>query len=210
MTALTVVVADITGQQVDAIVNAANDHLQHGGGVALAIARAGRPAIQDESDAWVRDHGPLSPGRAAVTTAGAMPARWVVHVAGPVFREGQDNAGLLARAVIAALDAAVAAGARTVALPAISAGIYGYPPAAATAVVVAAVRTWVAGHPGALDEVRLVAWGADAERGFREAIGTSEPLGGSSPTPGDRVRPAAPPDHRGERSADDRGGPLPG
>ncbi len=170
MTRLVVVAGDLTTQEVDAIVNAANAHLAHGGGVAGAIARAGGTAIQAESDAWVREHGPLSPGAAAVTTAGDLPARWVVHIAGPVHREGQDNAGLLATAVGTALDAATTTGARTVALPAISAGIYGYPVAAATAVIVAAVREWVAAHPGLLDEVRFIGFDDTTVAGFRHGL----------------------------------------
>ena len=90
---------DLTALDVDAIVNAANDRLQHGGGLAAAIVRAGGLEIQVESDRWVREHGPLAPGEAAVTTAGRMTCRAVVHVAGPMWREDQDNAELLSAAV---------------------------------------------------------------------------------------------------------------
>jgi len=74
---------DLTTQKVDAVVNAANEHFAHGGGVAAAIVAAGGQVIQDESDAWVGKHGPLSPGVAAVTGAGTMSSRWVIQVAGP-------------------------------------------------------------------------------------------------------------------------------
>ncbi|HAX82135.1 MAG TPA: O-acetyl-ADP-ribose deacetylase [Actinobacteria bacterium] len=167
---MAVVAGDITKQTVDAIVNAANEHLAHGGGVAAAIARAGGAVIQEESDAWVARHGPLSPGVAAVTSAGAMPATWVVHVAGPIHHPGQDNAGLLATAVRAALDSASHLGARSVALPAISAGIYGYPVAEATAVIATTVREWCASRPDAFDEVRLVGYGADVVAGFEATL----------------------------------------
>lgn len=170
MTRIHAVAGDITAQEVDVIVNAANPHLSHGGGVALAISRAGGPEIQEESDAWVAEHGPLTPGTAAVTSAGSLPARWVVHVAGPIHSPDQDNAGLLSAAVGAALDAAAEAGGRTVAIPAISAGIYGYPVAEATAVVASAARAWCSEHPEALDEVRLVAFGAEVLEGFREGL----------------------------------------
>jgi O-acetyl-ADP-ribose deacetylase (regulator of RNase III) len=170
VTRITAVLGDLTTQQVDAVVNAANERLAHGGGVAAAIFRAGGPTIQTESDAWLRRHGPLTPGQAAITSAGAMAARWVVHVAGPIHHEGQDNAGLLATAVCAALDAAVAVGARSVALPAISAGIYGYPLAEATAVIAGAVTAWCPEHLGALDEVRLVGYGSDAVRAFERGL----------------------------------------
>ena len=171
MTEITVVQGDITAREVDAIVNAANDRLQHGGGVAAAIARAGGPTIQEESDAWIAEHGPLSPGVAAVTSAGDMPARWVIHVAGPIHREGQDNAGLLRTAVRTALDAARDAGARRVVLPAISAGVYGYPVHEATTVIAATVKAWRHLHPDALDEIWLVGFGKEAVHGFQEALG---------------------------------------
>ena len=125
---VTVVEGDITGQVVDVIVNAANARLLHGGGVAAAISAAGGPVIDDESRAWVVANGPVGPGVAAVTSAGDLAARHVVHVVGPVFVEGGDNEDKLRRAVMTALDAALRLEASSVALPAISAGIYGYPP----------------------------------------------------------------------------------
>jgi putative ATPase len=162
--------ADITTLGVDAVVNAANAHLQHGGGVALAISRAGGPAIQEESDRWVRNHGLLESGRAAVTTAGDMPARFVIHVAGPIHRDDQDNEGPLQAAVRAALDAAKGASCRSVALPAISAGIYGYPMDEATAVIANECRAWVAQNPAALGEILLVGYDADTAAAFGAAL----------------------------------------
>lgn len=136
------VVADLTRIAVDAVVNAANVGLQHGGGVAGALSRAAGPSLQDESDRWVDDHGPLEIGQAAVTGAGDLPARWVVHVAGPVHGQGEpDDESHLRAAVRGALVAADDAGASSVALPAISAGIYGYPPEEATAVIASEVVT---------------------------------------------------------------------
>jgi len=174
VTRITAVRGDLTTQEVDAIVNAANDHLAHGGGVALAIVRAGGSVVEEESRAWIDAHGPLSPGVAAVTSAGAMPARWVVHVAGPRYRGQPEDPTLLATAVAAALDKAAAAGARTVALPAISTGIFGYPLAEAVVVIVDAVRSWCASHPDALDEVRLVGWDATTTSAFAGAIDQSD------------------------------------
>ena len=162
--------ADLTQQAVDAVVNAANEYLEHGGGVAGAIVRAGGEEIQEESDRWVADHGPLSPGVAAVTGAGRLPARRVIHVAGPVYRVRQDNAGLLRVAVQAALDAAASEACRTVALPAISAGIFGYPLAAATRAVAAECASWAEAHAGALDEIRLVGFDAAAEEAFAAGL----------------------------------------
>lgn len=153
---LRVVAGDLTSQPVDAVVNAANEHLAHGGGVAKALAGAGGPEVQRESDRWVAEHGPLSPGAAAVTTAGRMPAAHLVHVVGPRYRDGQDNPGLLAQAVTAALDAARDAGASSVALPAISAGVFGYPPEEAGRVIAETCADWLRTRRGAVDEVRLV------------------------------------------------------
>jgi O-acetyl-ADP-ribose deacetylase (regulator of RNase III) len=99
-----------------------------------------------------------------------MPARWVIHVAGPIHRPDQDNARLLAAAATAALDAAARLGARSIALPAISAGIYGYPVEEATAVIANTVRGWCGSHPDALNEVRLVGYGDEAVRGFEAAL----------------------------------------
>lgn len=169
-TRLTALCADLTRQRVDAIVNAANEYLAHGGGLAGAIVRAGGEEIQDESDRWVAEHGPLSPGVAAVTEAGRLPARMVIHVAGPIYREGQDNARLLRTAVEAALDAAAARGCRTVALPAISAGIFGYPLREATRVIAASCAAWAATHPGSLDEIRLVGFDPAAQEAFRDGL----------------------------------------
>jgi glutamate racemase len=151
------VVADLTKQEVDVVVNAANTNLQHGGGVAAALARAGGPIVQRESDAWVDRHGPLTGGGAAVTSAGSMPAGNIIHVAGPIYRQGQDNETLLRAAVSDALAAAQEIRAASIALPAISAGVYGYPPTEATAIIADEVVSWINTSPGVFDEVRLVA-----------------------------------------------------
>jgi glutamate racemase len=165
-----VIVGDLTAQDVDAIVNAGNTALQHGGGVAGAIVRAGGAVIQEESNDWVRRHGRLGPGEAAVTTAGAMPAGYVVHVAGPIYQSGRDNAGLLREAVRGALEAAAAIGALSIAFPAISAGIFGYPVAEATAVLTDEVVDWLAERSGAMKEVRLVGFDAAAAEHFRYGL----------------------------------------
>jgi O-acetyl-ADP-ribose deacetylase len=151
---------DLTTQQVDVVVNAANEQLAHGGGVAAALAHAGGPQVQRESDAWVAEHGPVKPGTAAVTTAGNMAARWIVHVVGPRWRQSQDNEGLLRQAVRAALDAARDLGATSIALPAVSAGIFGYPRNEATAIIVDETNQWLASDRGGLSEIRLVGYDA--------------------------------------------------
>ena len=126
-------VGDLTEQQVDAIVNAANESLLGGGGVDGAIHRAGGPEILAES----RTLGGCATGDAKPTTAGQLPARWVIHAVGPVWRGGgQREADQLASAHRRALEVARDLGAHTVALPAISCGIYGYPPELAAPVAV--------------------------------------------------------------------------
>jgi O-acetyl-ADP-ribose deacetylase (regulator of RNase III) len=169
-TSVRVVVGDITQLAVGAIVNAANEQLDHGGGVAASIARAGAPDVDRESRAWVRDHGPVRPGTAAVTSAGPMPAHVVVHVVGPRYRLGAPNEALLRQAVGAALDAAAASEARSVAFPAISAGIFGYPRREATRVIASAVAAWIAEHTGSMDEILLVGNDPATADDFRTAL----------------------------------------
>lgn len=161
---------DLPTQRVDAIVNAANETLQHGGGVAAAIVRAGGSVIQQESTEWVMEHGELRPGSAAITNAGSLPARYVIHVVGPRYQAGQDNAHRLRQAVTAALDAAALSGCRKVALPAISAGTFGYPRPEACEVIVTACRDWLDRRPGLLSEVRLVGYDETAAEDFRRAM----------------------------------------
>ncbi|MCA1737007.1 MAG: macro domain-containing protein [Actinobacteria bacterium] len=165
-----VAVGDLTSQPVDVIVNAANEYLAHGGGVAAAIVRAGGQVIQDESDQWVREHGPLGAGQAAVTSGGSLPARNVIHVVGPRYREGQDNEGLLTDAVDAALAAAARLGVTSIAFPAISAGTFGYPRAQACRVIVEAIRSWIETNSG-LQRIVLVGYDELAAEDFRAALG---------------------------------------
>jgi O-acetyl-ADP-ribose deacetylase len=163
---------DLTVQQVDVVVNAANERLAHGGGVAAALARAGGPDVQTESDRWVANHGHLHPGHTAVTTAGEMPAKSVVHVVGPRYRDGQDNEGLLRQAVRVALDTARDVSAESVAMPAISSGIFGYPPDEAGRVIAEECVRWLGDEPGSVREIRLI--GIDDDAALRFATGLDE------------------------------------
>lgn len=123
---LLLVSGDLTEERVDAIVNAANAYLQHGGGVAGAIVRQGGPMVQTESDAWRRAHGPARPDRPALTGPGALPCKAIIHAVGPVWGEGDEEAKLHT-AVHSALVLAEEHGFSSVALPAISTGIFGFP-----------------------------------------------------------------------------------
>jgi glutamate racemase len=164
-----VVEGDITVQDVDVIVNAANAQLAHGGGVAAAIVRAGGPSVDEASRVWVAEHGPIRRGGAAVTTAGDLAACHIVHVVGPVYRGVPDDEVELIAAVRAALDASANLGADSVAMPAISAGIYGYPTDQACRVIVESAENWIA-EGGSLREIRLVAFAADVAEHFRQAV----------------------------------------
>jgi O-acetyl-ADP-ribose deacetylase len=161
---LTFVVGDLTAQEVDAIVNAANSSLLGGGGVDGAIHRAGGPEILAES----RQLGGCATGDAKATTAGRLPARWVIHAVGPVWRGGgEGEAELLASTHRRALEVAADLGARTVAFPAISCGIYGYPPELAAPTAIGAVRQLLE----RFDEVRFVFLGDDLRDVFARAAG---------------------------------------
>lgn len=172
-TAIVVMEGDITAMDVDVVVNAANADLVHGGGVAAAIADAGGPSITAESEVWVEEHGRVPFGGAAITTAGEMPSRFVVHVVGPVYvGGGHGEEGRLRAAVVAALDAARGLRSKSVALPAISSGIYGYPTEEATSVIVSAAADWSRAHPDTLKEIRLVAFDPETATAFRLSLRT--------------------------------------
>jgi O-acetyl-ADP-ribose deacetylase len=159
---------DITRQTVDAIVNAANSSLLGGGGVDGAIHRAGGGAILEACRELRRTSLPdgLPTGRAIATTAGDLPARWVIHTVGPVYSRDEDRSALLASCHVDAIRVADELGARTVAFPAISTGVYGYPVDLAAPVAAAAV----AEVDTAVEEVRFVLFDDDALAAFERAI----------------------------------------
>jgi O-acetyl-ADP-ribose deacetylase len=159
---------DITRQDVDVIVNAANGSLMGGGGVDGAIHRRGGPAILAECREIRRTRFPggLPTGSAVATTAGDLPSRWVVHTVGPVYTGAVRDAELLASCHTASLLIADELGATTVAFPAISTGVYGYPLDEAAPVALAAVR----GAQTQVDEVRFVLFGRQAYEAFERAL----------------------------------------
>lgn len=153
---LIVVEGDITRQDVDAVVNAANRRMRGGGGVDGAIHAAGGPAVLEDCRSRFPDG--LATGQAGWTTAGRMPARWVIHVVGPNYSAGERDRGLLVSCYSNALRVADELGAATVAFPLVSAGIYGWPRADAIQVAVDTLRS----TPTEVHEARLVAFGARA------------------------------------------------
>ncbi|MBO0653811.1 O-acetyl-ADP-ribose deacetylase [Streptomyces triculaminicus] len=164
MVHITFVQGDITRQQADAIVNAANSSLLGGGGVDGAIHRAGGPAILDACrDLRASHYGKgLPTGRAVVTPAGRLAARWVVHTVGPVYSADEDRSELLASCYRESLRVADELGARTVAFPAISTGIYRWPMDDAARIAVATVRE----AETAVEEVRFVLFDERAYEAF--------------------------------------------
>jgi O-acetyl-ADP-ribose deacetylase len=173
VTEIVLIQGDITRERVDAIVNAANSSLMGGGGVDGAIHSRGGSAIIEECRrlrATTLPRG-LPPGRAVATTAGKLDAQWVIHTVGPVYSKNEDRSSILASCHVEALRVADELGARTVAFPAISTGVYGYPLDAAAAVAVRAVR-----EAGArVEEARFVLFDEHALRAFTRAMEDQKP-----------------------------------
>ena len=178
-----VVQNDLTAELVDAIVNAANERLAHGGGVAGAISRRGGPSIQAASSAWVHEHGPVPTGSAAITGAGSLPCRYVIHAVGPVWGSGDEEAKL-ASAVRSALDLAAEHALKSVSMPGISSGIFGFPKPLCAQVMLRTIREWLSAHPGSsvnevnacnIDVQTAEVFRKEAERQFVVEAGDSRP-----------------------------------
>ena len=163
---------DITTQDVDAVVNAANTALRPGGGVDGAITRAAGPEALADRERVIADRGspPLPTGEAVATIGGALAARWIIHTAGPVYSGSPDDPRLLASCHAAALRVADELGVTTLAFPAISTGIYGYPLQEAARVAIAAVRSAAT----SVEEVRFVLFDERALETFRQALASAE------------------------------------
>ena len=162
-----IVRGDLTQQDVDAIVNAANSGLLGGGGVDGAIHRAGGPEILEECRRLRATALPdgLPTGAAVATTAGRLAASWVIHTVGPIYDEHDDPSSLLASCHVESLRVADELGASTVAFPAISCGVYGYPLDEAAPIALAAVRD----ASTAVELVRFVLFGDDAVTAWQQA-----------------------------------------
>jgi O-acetyl-ADP-ribose deacetylase len=158
---LEVIAGDITQLEVDAITNAANTQLKHGGGVAAAISRAGGPEVQRESN----EKAPVGLGEAVETTAGDMPARWVIHAA-TMELGGPTSAEIIERATRSTLEKAEELGCRSLALVAFGTGVGGFPLDEAARIMVGAARE----HEGALERVVFAVHGEEAERVFGAAL----------------------------------------
>ena len=162
---------DITSLAVDAIVNAANTELQHGGGVAAAISRKGGPAIQNESDAIVAERGSLKTGDAVITSGGKLPAKFVIHTVGPIWGDDatatSDNQ--LRRAIRNSLGLADKKKLKSIAFPAISTGIYRFPVERAAKLMVAEAAGYLAGNTK-LERVILCLYDDASYRAFAEVL----------------------------------------
>ena len=166
---LELVEGDITQQDTEAIVNAANEQLRVGGGVDGAINRAGGPRIQEEA----RKIGYCPTGKAVITTGGNLKAKYVIHAVGPIYRDGHHGEPeLLASAYRESLKLASARGIKSVAFPSLSTGVYGYPVAEAAKIALKTVKDYLAEHPE-IELVRFVLFGRPTFEVFAQALAES-------------------------------------
>ena len=173
-TSLALIRGDITRERVYAIVNAANERLMGGGGVDGAIHRAGGPAIMAECSAIRAKQGGCPTGQAVITAGGNLPAKYVIHTVGPIWRGGNSGeAELLASCYRESLRLAVEHNIKTIAFPSISTGVYGYPVAQAAVVALNAVKQFLAAHDG-LDDVRFVLFDDVTHGAYENALATIE------------------------------------
>ena len=163
---LELVEGDITQQDTEALVNAANEQLRVGGGVDGAINRAGGPKIQEEA----RKIGHCPTGQAVITTGGDLKAKYVIHTVGPIYQDGrQGEAELLASAYRESLKMASAKGIKSLAFPSLSTGVYGYPVADAARIALTTVKAYLAQHPK-IELVRFVLFGKPTFQAFAAAL----------------------------------------
>lgn len=173
MTTIRAIKGDITGADVDAVVNAANRQLVPGGGVDGAIHAAGGPFIAKETEEIRSQRGELANGEAVVTTGGELKARHVIHTAGPIWGEMSQFEAVqdLAACYHNSLDVAAANDCRTIAFPNISTGVYGFPLRLAAETAVSAVQTWVEENPDTVDEIVFVCFNDENHDLYEELLG---------------------------------------
>ncbi|MEM2049522.1 MAG: macro domain-containing protein [Thermoproteota archaeon] len=159
---------DITRLRVDAIVNAANSWLKHGGGVAAAIVRAGGRIIQEESSRIVEQRGPVKVGEAVYTTAGALDAKYVIHTVGPRMGEGDEDEKLR-NATLNSLRLAERLGLSSIAFPAISTGVFGYPKDRCAQVMLRTIKEYVSSG-GKIREIILCLYDDETYKVFEETL----------------------------------------
>ncbi|MEK6256170.1 MAG: macro domain-containing protein [Chloroflexota bacterium] len=162
---------DITTETVDAIVNAANHQLMHGGGVAAVIARKGGRQINEESVAWVQEHGPVTHNQPAYTNAGELPCKYVIHAVGPAWGSGKEKKKLSA-AVKGSLQLATKLEVQSIAFPAISTGIFGYPAEEAAQVIFKEIRRYFKDtDETTINQVRVTLFDEEKTAVFQEVWG---------------------------------------
>jgi len=165
-----IIEGDITQESVDAIVNAANAYLQHGGGVAGIIARRGGEQVNRESAEWVAQHGPVSHAEPAYTGAGLLSCKYIIHAVGPVWGEGDEDQKLAA-AIRGSFKIANELRLKSIAFPAISTGIFGFPKERAAKIFIRTFREYYNAHPDSMIElVRLTLFDQPTLRAFLGAF----------------------------------------
>lgn len=160
-----IIQGDITAETTDAIVNAANKHLQHGAGVAGAILRRGGQIVQQESNDWVRENGPVSHARPAWTSGGRLSVKYVIHAVGPVWGEGNEDEKLSA-AIRGSLEVADQLTLSSISFPAISTGIFGFPKERAAGVILQTIENYFSHHSSGIKLIRLVLFDESTIKAF--------------------------------------------
>ena len=165
---LTLIQGDLTSQKVDAIVNAANPRLRHGGGVAATILRKGGDVINQESSNWLKDRGPVTHVKPAYTSAGNLPCRYVIHAVGPIWGRGNEDENL-GDAITSSLKLAEELSLTSIAFSAISTGIFGFPRKRAARVFYQTFLSYFSNHPDSpLTDVRMVVYDEPTCEAFHE------------------------------------------
>lgn len=164
-----VIEGDITEEDAECIVNPANSYLQHGGGIAGAIVRKGGKVIQEESDRYIKTYGPLPVGKATITSAGSLKAKYVIHTVGPKWGEG-DEEKKLKSAIKSVLELATEKGIKSISIPAVSCGIFGYPPELGTGVIIEAILDFIKNNRTSLTEIHLIGLGKEIPDLFRKYL----------------------------------------